>query len=100
MQVAFGMVASSSMILLPVWLAVDRPWGLAMPAPGVVGAMVGLSVLSTALAYILYFRLLANAGCEASAAPSARGAEYYAVRPCARCIEFADRLYDRHLARA
>lgn len=62
LQVAFGMVASSSMILLPVWLVVDRPWGLAMPAPGVVGAMVGLSVLSTALAYILYFRLLANAG--------------------------------------
>ncbi len=45
-------------------------------------------------------RLLADAGCEASAAPSARSAEYYAVRPCARCIEFADRLYERHLARA
>ena len=45
-------------------------------------------------------RLLADAGCEASAAPSARSAEYYAARPCARCIEFADRLYERHLARA
>lgn len=45
-------------------------------------------------------RLLADAGCEASQTPSARTAEYYAARPCARCIEFADRLYDRHLARA
>ena len=45
-------------------------------------------------------RLLADAGCEASQTPSARNAEYYAARPCARCIEFADRLYDRHLARA
>lgn len=45
-------------------------------------------------------RLLAEAGCEASQTPSARGAEYYAARPCARCIEFADRLYARHLARA
>ena len=43
-------------------------------------------------------QLLAGAGCEASAAPSARSAEYYAARPCARCIEFADRLYERHLA--
>ena len=43
-------------------------------------------------------QLLAAAGCEASAAPSARSAEYYAARPCARCIEFADRLFERHLA--
>lgn len=44
-------------------------------------------------------QLLADAGCEVSAAPSARGAGYYAVRPCARCVEFADRLYERHLGR-
>lgn len=44
-------------------------------------------------------QLLAAAGCEASASPSARSDEYYAARPCARCIEFADQLYDRHLAR-
>ena len=44
-------------------------------------------------------QLLADAGCAAAPAPSARGAEYYADRPCARCIEFADRLYERHLAR-
>ena len=43
-------------------------------------------------------QLLADAGCEASAVPSVRTAKYYAARPCARCIEFADRLYERHLA--
>ena len=43
-------------------------------------------------------QLLADAGCEASQAPSSRGPEYYAARPCARCIEFADRLYERHVA--
>ena len=43
-------------------------------------------------------QLLADAGCAVAAAPSARRAEYYAARPCARCIEFADRLYERHLA--
>ena len=45
-------------------------------------------------------RLLADAGCAAPAAPAARSADYYATRPCARCIEFADRLYARHLAQA
>ena len=45
-------------------------------------------------------KLLAAAGCEASQTPSARNAEYYATRPCARCIEFADRLYERYLARS
>ena len=45
-------------------------------------------------------RLLADAGCAAPAASAARSADYYATRPCARCIEFADRLYARHLAQA
>jgi len=45
-------------------------------------------------------KLLADAGCEVSTMPSARSDEYYAARPCARCIEFVDRLYERHLARA
>ena len=40
--------------------------------------------------------LLANAGCEAVAAPSARSEKYYAERPCARCIRFADGLFERH----
>ena len=43
-------------------LAVDRPWTLAMPGPATIGAVVGIAVLCTALAYILYFRLLASAG--------------------------------------
>lgn len=62
MQVAFGMLASSTVLLAPLWLVVDRPWAMALPAAGPVLAVVGLSLLSTALAYILYFRLLASAG--------------------------------------
>jgi C_GCAxxG_C_C family probable redox protein len=45
-------------------------------------------------------KLLADAGCAVSATPSARDVEYYAKRPCARCIEFADRLFERHLAQS
>ena len=42
--------------------------------------------------------ILARAGCEAAPAPSARSAEYYARRPCARCIAFADEMWRRHFA--
>ena len=62
LQVAFGMLAASTVILLPVWALVDRPWQMALPALPPMAAVAALSVLSTALAYILYFRLLANAG--------------------------------------
>ena len=60
--VAFGMLASAAAVLLPLWLVVDAPWAMAMPKADVLGAVVGLAVFSTALAYILYFRLLASAG--------------------------------------
>lgn len=62
LQVAFGMLASATVMLLPVWAVLDRPWAMAMPALRPMLAVAALSVLSTALAYILYFRLLARAG--------------------------------------
>ena len=62
LQVAFGMLASAALILLPLWAAIDRPWAMDLPALRPLGAVAALAVLSTALAYILYFRLLAQAG--------------------------------------
>lgn len=59
---AFGMLCASALILLPLMLLHDRPLALPLPAPGVVAALAGLAIFSTALAYILYFRLLASAG--------------------------------------
>jgi drug/metabolite transporter (DMT)-like permease len=59
---AAGQVTASALVLLPVALAVDRPWTLAMPGAPVWGAVLGIATLSTALAYVLYFRLLATAG--------------------------------------
>jgi drug/metabolite transporter (DMT)-like permease len=45
---------------------VDRPWTLALPDPeitwAIVGALLGLGLLSTAAAYVIYFRILASAG--------------------------------------
>ena len=62
MATATGQVIASSVLLLPVALLVDRPWTLAAPGTAALGSVIGLAVLSTALAYILYFRMLATAG--------------------------------------
>ncbi len=59
---AFGQVVASSVLLLPLWLMVDRPWQLPLPNAEVWMAVVGIAALSTALAYLIYFRLLASAG--------------------------------------
>jgi len=62
MATATGQVAASSVMLVPVMLFVDQPWSLPMPGVAALGALLGVAVLSTALAYIIYFRILATAG--------------------------------------
>lgn len=59
---AWGQLTASAVILLPLMLWWDRPWMLGAPSPVVAGAVLGLAALSTALAYLIYFRLLASAG--------------------------------------
>lgn len=60
--VAAGQVTGSVLVLAPLALVIERPWALSMPAPSTWAAIVGLAVLSTALAYILYFQILQRAG--------------------------------------
>lgn len=61
-QMAFGQVTMAGLMLLPVVLMIDNPFSLAMPGLEVWGALLSLSLLSTALAYLIYFRLIAEAG--------------------------------------
>jgi drug/metabolite transporter (DMT)-like permease len=63
MEAAAGQVTASTLLILPVMLIVDRPWTLlSIPSLTVWAALVALALLSTALAYVLYFRILAVAG--------------------------------------
>lgn len=62
MATATGQVTASSVMMIPVMLAVDQPWQLPAPSLLAVGALIGVAALSTALAYILYFRILSTAG--------------------------------------
>lgn len=59
---AFGQTAGATLLLAPLWLALDRPWAMPAPGAGPLLAVVAMAALSTALAYLIYFRLLASAG--------------------------------------
>jgi drug/metabolite transporter (DMT)-like permease len=59
---AAGQTAASSLILLPVMLAIDMPWRLPLPSATTWLAIAGLAVICTSLAYILYFTILKRSG--------------------------------------
>lgn len=59
---AAGQVIASSTMLLPVMLVVDRPWTLPVPSVAALAALVALAAVSTAFAYVLFFRILSTAG--------------------------------------
>lgn len=58
---AAGSMIAGAALLLPVSLVLDRPWTLA-PSRESLLALAGLSLLSTTLAFALYFRLLRTLG--------------------------------------
>ena len=59
---ATGQLCASTVMLLPLMLIADRPWTLSPPRPATYGAMCGIGLLSTAVGYWLYFRILSTAG--------------------------------------
>jgi len=52
----------SALVLLPCAAIVDRFWLLPQPGTAAVAAVLALAVVSTALAYIVFFRISATAG--------------------------------------
>jgi drug/metabolite transporter (DMT)-like permease len=62
-EAAAGQVTASAMLILPIMMIVEQPWAMAASQTATVWlALAGLALLSTALAYVLYFRILAAAG--------------------------------------
>lgn len=59
---AWAQLTATTVFMLPVVALLDRPWTLAMPGWPSIAAVLGLAVLSTALAYIIFFQILASAG--------------------------------------
>ena len=60
--ISTGQLMASSVILIPVALLVDEPWTLSLPGTEIIIAVIALASVSTAFAYILFFRILATAG--------------------------------------
>ena len=59
---AAGQVGCSTLIVLPLALLLERPWTLPAPPPEVWGALAGIGLLSTSLAYLLFFAIVRRAG--------------------------------------
>lgn len=59
---ATGQVTASSILLIPLAVFYDKPFTLPMPGVEICLAVLGLALISTAFAYILYFRILSTAG--------------------------------------
>ncbi len=58
---AAGSMIVGAAILVPASLAIDRPWTL-HPSLSSLGALLALSAFSTALAFVIYFRLVRTLG--------------------------------------
>jgi drug/metabolite transporter (DMT)-like permease len=64
---AAGSMLSGAVLLLPASLVIDQPWTLT-PSLASLAALVGLAVFSTALAFVIYFRLVRTLGSVATTA--------------------------------
>jgi len=62
LMVASGQLMMSTAILLPLSLLFSRPSSLFEASTPALAALVALALLSSALAYLIYFRLIAHAG--------------------------------------
>jgi drug/metabolite transporter (DMT)-like permease len=59
---ATGLLIASTVLMLPIALITEQPWTLGWPGYDVILGVIAFALLSTALAYILYFRIVATAG--------------------------------------
>ena len=59
---ATGQITTTTLMMVPIVIIFDKPWLMSMPGLNTWWALLGLALLSTTLAYIIYFRLLSSAG--------------------------------------
>ena len=59
---ATGQVSGGAVIMVPLSLLLDHPWSLPMPDAGVWASLLAIALINTALAYFVYYRMLAGTG--------------------------------------
>lgn len=62
MQTAAGQLTLSTLIVLPLAAGFEQPWTIPMPSGDVIAAVLFLALFATALAYVIFFRILTLAG--------------------------------------
>ncbi len=60
--IAAGQLLMAAVLLLPLALLIDRPWTMGRISGAAIWATISIAVFSTALAYLIYFRVLNRAG--------------------------------------
>lgn len=59
---AFGQLTGSSVLMLPLIIVFDQPWTLNLPGQTAILSILTLAIVSTAIAYLIFFNLLASVG--------------------------------------
>src|SRR5580704_7106706 len=62
LDVATGQATAGAIYLVPLALLLDQPWSLPVPSVAVVASVFAIAAFCTALAYVVYFRILSGAG--------------------------------------
>ena len=62
MQTARGQLTASATLMLPVAAITDQFWTLPIPSAAAIWSVLLLAIVCTAIAYILFFTILARAG--------------------------------------
>lgn len=92
---ACGQLTASSLVLVPAALLFAPPWTAAVPSGAAIACVVALAILSTAVAYILFFRLTTLVG------PTNTTLVTFLIPPSAIVLGFAvlgERLAPQHVA--
>jgi drug/metabolite transporter (DMT)-like permease len=62
LQAATGQMTGATILLIPLSLLLDHPWTLVMPHLDVWAAWLAIALVNTALAYVVYYRMVATVG--------------------------------------
>jgi drug/metabolite transporter (DMT)-like permease len=61
-KIATGQITAAALVMAPLSLGIDHPWTLPAPSLSVGAALAGIALISTAAAYMLFFRILKRVG--------------------------------------
>jgi drug/metabolite transporter (DMT)-like permease len=61
-KIATGQITTAALVMAPLSLGFDHPWTLPAPSLSVWAALAGIALISTAAAYMLFFRILQRVG--------------------------------------